>query len=258
MNNDLIPLFYQAEDYFFRSISRECLDFDDNACLYITGLDSEYLNPFRLLNNILNIKDVLNECIALTQKQNVKWIINISEHVMNKNLESTLNQMSFKFDLKYASMFINLAQYNNTHSNNNIIKNTNDNLNDWMMPLIGAFESTFDQTDLYRQRHQKALNNKANFHHFTLYENNLPVASLTLSINNNTAHIDDVGTSPTSQGKGYATSLMHIALSEAIQRGATHCFLEASASGLSLYQKIGFNTLFTNYIYKSITPNHLT
>lgn len=36
---------------------------------------------------------------------------------------------------------------------------------------------------------------------------------------------------------------------EAINLGADYCFLEASKSGLSVYQKLGFKPLFKNNYY---------
>jgi ribosomal protein S18 acetylase RimI-like enzyme len=63
------------------------------------------------------------------------------------------------------------------------------------------------------------------------------------------ARIHDVGTLPEYQNKGYATQLMKHAINEAINLGADYCFLEASESGLSVYQKLGFKPLFKNNYY---------
>lgn len=63
------------------------------------------------------------------------------------------------------------------------------------------------------------------------------------------ARIDDLGTLPEFQGKGYATHLMRYVLLETKKLGARHCFLESSDSGLGVYQKLGFETLFKNNIY---------
>ncbi|MBL3285103.1 putative GNAT acetyltransferase C-terminal domain protein [Rickettsiales endosymbiont of Paramecium tredecaurelia] len=66
---------------------------------------------------------------------------------------------------------------------------------------------------------------------------------------NTIARIDDVGTLPEFQGKGYASALMRYVLSEAKRLGVRHCFLESSDSGLGVYQKLGFEPLFKNNIY---------
>jgi GNAT superfamily N-acetyltransferase len=118
-----------------------------------------------------------------------------------------------------------------------------------MMPLIGAFESTFEICSIYANIHEQALKKNINLRHFSLYKQEKPIASITLSLINDVARIDDVGTLPEFQGKGYATHLMCYALSEAKRLGACHCFLESSDSGLGVYQKLRFEPLFKNNIY---------
>jgi ribosomal protein S18 acetylase RimI-like enzyme len=130
-----------------------------------------------------------------------------------------------------------------------LIKANDNQLNDWMMPLIGAFESTFEICSIYAMTHKNALKNNINFLHFSLYKKRKPIASITLSLNKNIARIDDVGTLPAFQGKGYATHLMRYVLSVAKERGACYCFLESSDSGVGVYQKLEFKTLFKNNIY---------
>lgn len=75
---------------------------------------------------------------------------------------------------------------------------------------------------------------------------------MTLSLNKGVARIDDVGTLPEFQGKGYATHLMNDVLFTAKQLGADHCFLESSDSGLGIYKKLGFELLFENRIYSTV------
>jgi predicted GNAT family acetyltransferase len=88
------------------------------------------------------------------------------------------------------------------------------------------------------------------YRHFSLYKQEKPIASITLSMHDdNIARIDDVGTLPEFQGKGYAMHLMRYVLSEAKKLGARHCFLESSDSGLRVYQNLGFEPLFKNNIY---------
>ena len=62
MNDSLIDLFYKAEDYFFRSISKECLDFDDLATAYLTGVDTEHDNLVFIRKNVDANDEILNQC----------------------------------------------------------------------------------------------------------------------------------------------------------------------------------------------------
>ena len=80
----------------------------------------------------------------------------------------------------------------------------NDNpLNDWMIPLIGAFESTIEICSIYATTHANALKWHINLRHFSLYKQEKPVASITLSMHDNTtARIDNVGTSTPIAGQG--------------------------------------------------------
>jgi hypothetical protein len=50
---------------------------------------------------------------------------------------------------------------------------------------------------------------------------------------------------------GYATQLIKFSLMQAIKMNAKYCFLESSNSGLGIYEKLGFKSLFENttYIY---------
>ena len=82
-----------------------------------------------------------------------------------------------------------------------------------------------------------------------MYKNNNPIASITLSIHDNIARIDDVGTLPEYQKQGYATQLMQFILIQAIKMNVKYCFLESSTSGLSVYENLGFKKLFKNHLY---------
>ena len=82
-----------------------------------------------------------------------------------------------------------------------MIKANDDELDDWMMPLMGAFESTFEMCSIYAGIHDRALKKNINLRHFSLYKQEQPIVSITLSLNNGIVRIDDVGTLPELQGK---------------------------------------------------------
>jgi GNAT superfamily N-acetyltransferase len=168
-----------------------------------------------------------------------------------------LSNIGFSSSGKSVAMYIELRDQTVYDIKNNTIniQPVDDKLEQWMMPLVDAFESTIDVTRQYAEVHKRALRNKANFHHFTLYKDELPVSSLTLSLQANIARIDDVGTLSAYQNKGYATQLMKHAINMAISLGASYCFLEASESGISVYEKIGFVSLFKNNTYSFTRTN---
>lgn len=249
MSNHLINLFYKTEEFFFRSISSKCFEFNGKTKAYLTGVDSGDLNPLIVRENIPNINEVLGSCSEIFKKNKLPWVVVIPEHLLGDRLENILKDKNFKCTSKSVAMFIELNEQlclPQSHKNNNlIIKCVDENLTDWMIPLICAYETTYEVADQYRKTHE----NNAGFHHFSLYKDDKPVSSLTLSIDKDSVRVDDVGTLPEHQKKGYATHLMYHALTKARALNATHCFLDASESGVSVYQKIGFSLLFKSRIY---------
>jgi ribosomal protein S18 acetylase RimI-like enzyme len=251
MNIPLINLYRQAEDYFFRSIASKCLDLGDGANAYMTG-DAE-LN-FVYITRYTNVLDkILIQGKQFFDQDNLSFDVIVPQELCTPQMADVLNTMGYHQKSKSVSMVVDLDKLSidktTSFDAETTIKANDDQLNDWMMPLIGAFESTFEICSIYATTHDNALKRNINLRHFSLYKQEKPIASITLSLNNGIARIDDVGTMPEFQGKGYATHLMRYVLSEAKRLGAHHCFLESSDSGLGVYQKLGFEPLFKNNIY---------
>ncbi|RUQ81530.1 GNAT family N-acetyltransferase [Legionella septentrionalis] len=250
-NTPLINLYRQAEDYFFRGISSKCLDLDDGANAYMTG--GAGLNFIYITRNTKILDKILIKGKQFYDQDNLSFEVIIPQKLCSPQIVGILNTLGYPQKSKSVSMVINLDAFTidktASFDAEAVIKANDNKLNDWMMPLIGAFESTFDICSIYANVHKKALKRNINLLHFSLYKQDKPIASITLSMNNNIARIDDVGTLPEFQGKGYATHLMRYVLSEVKRLGARHCFLESSDSGLGVYQKLGFEPLFKNNIY---------
>jgi len=251
MNAPLINLYRQAEDYFFRGISSKCMDLGDGAHAYMTG--GAELNFIYITKNTNALDKVLIQGKEFFDQNNLSFDVIIPQELCTPQMADILTTMGYPQKSKSVSMHVKLNELitDNTSSFDaeTMIKANDDQLNDWMMPLIGAFESTFEICSIYANIHEQALKNNINLRHFSLYKQEKPVASITLSLINGIARIDDVGTLPEFQGKGYASALMRYVLSEAKRLGAYHCFLESSDSGLGVYQKLGFKPLFKNNIY---------
>ncbi len=110
------------------------------------------------------------------------------------------------------------------------------------MPLIGAFKPSIpdiEMNHLYVDNHKNALKRGDPLHHFSLHTQGKPVLFMTLYLCPHTgSRIDDFGTLPEFQRKGYAKQLMNHALAVAKQSGLRYCFLETTPAGLRLYQKM--------------------
>lgn len=135
---------------------------------------------------------------------------------------------------------------------NYIVEEVHAPLNDWSKPLSTAFsDGKSELTDLdlevtrqYQVAHEIALANHAPIHHFVMKVAGIPVCNLSLTLTKEGARFDDIGTDIYQQGKGYATALIQYALHFAKEKGAAIATLESSNEGLSIYQKLGFETLF--------------
>lgn len=248
-----INRYRKAEDYFFRGIAVKCLDLDDGAAhAYMTDVPVADLNLVYITRNTNALGNILRQCEHFFSQRNLSFVVIIPQEFCEPETEGILSSMGYLKAYGSVSMAMKLDDFvtNSPATFDEAVIAANDSkLNEWMMPLIGAFESTLEISSVYAKAHENALNRNVNLRHFSLYKQDAPIASITLSIHGHIARIDDVGTLPEFQGKGYATHIMSCVLAEAKKSGAQYCFLEASESGLRLYQKLGFEPLFKNSIY---------
>lgn len=249
-----IPLFRAAEDYFFRAISYEYLEIGCEAIAYKTNIPVADLNLLYIHKSPLCIKQLLEQGQSFYAQQNLPFTVIIPEIILTPIHTEIFKNQNYISLSESTCMAIKLANFTtDTPLKENLTILAAKNLTDWNLPLIGAFESTSELTSLYKARHQQALIRGTNLQHFCVYHEEAPISSISLSIHNQAARIDDVGTLPKFQKQGYATQLINYALSEAQKMGAEYCFLESSDMGSSMYQKIGFRSLFQNHIYAALS-----
>jgi len=247
---ELIGLYRQAEDDFFKAISKKTLNIDDVATCYMTGVPTADLNLVYVKKQTHSLGDVLKQAKKFFDQVSLGFVVIIPEHFGTDEIFKAINYIksyecvALVFDLK------NLTRNMTTHFDDGTVMRANDDqLNDWMVPMTAYPGTDAAMSRNYAETHKQALDKKAKLQHFSLYKQGKPIASVTLSLHEARARIDDVGTLPEFQGNGYATRLMIYVLSEAQKQGADFCFLEASESGLSIYQRLGFEPLFTSYVY---------
>jgi ribosomal protein S18 acetylase RimI-like enzyme len=252
MSTALITLYLHAQDYFFRGIASKCLDLEDAAHAYMTGATG--LNFMYIIKNTNTLDKILIQGEQFFAQDGLSFEVIIPQELCTSQMRDVLKAMDYVEKDQSVAMGVDLEKFSFDQSatlhDETVIKTTDDQLNDWMIPLIGAFDSTFEICLTYATTHDLALKKHINLRHFSLYKHAKPIASLTLSMCDHTlARIDDVSTLPEFQGNGYASALMRHAVSAAKKLGARHCFLEASDAGLGVYQKLGFEPLFKNDIY---------
>ncbi len=243
-----INLFRQAEDYFFRGISQEYLEFDEVAKAYMTGVPVASLNPVYIKTKC-DISDIIRKSSVFYPREYPFEII-VPKNSCTLDTKNAFKKMGYVKIVQSTTMVASLMDnIDYDCDDNDFTIQLDQSLKDWMVPMISAFDSTFEMILLYAKTHENALKQGCRFEHFCLYKDKHPISSITLSMQGNSARIDDVGTIPLYQGKGYATNLVKHALCEAKKSGLTYCFLEASNSALSIYKKLGFTPLSKNNIY---------
>jgi GNAT superfamily N-acetyltransferase len=240
---------YQKSERFFWSTISSATVYADDVDMYATGVHNGYLNPAIQKSPLTEdtFEKVSDSLQDFYSSQNLPWVWSIEKHLISQNL---IEKKSLELIDKSSTMSIELT---NTFSltNDLIIKENNDDLTDWGLCLHQAYQSSTEVSDQYIYAKKKQVRSTANFHHFVGYLSTVPVSCLTLSIQEDKARIDDVGTIPAHQNKGFATQLIVSAMQKAFDLGANHCFLEASQAGARVYERIGFKRLFSNLYFRA-------
>lgn len=253
MNDTLQGLFYQAEDYFTRGISKKFLELRDGVTLYMTGANEANLNFVCIRNRVGSLAEVLKQSKRFFDKNKLPFVVVIPEDVITDKMRANLRFFGYLQTSIGVAMWVRLEDVTTSVApsfNNDVaIHDNNKKLNEWMLPLIAAFKSNFEATSQWASAHESALKKGIKLYNFSLYVLGRVVCSITLSVHNNLARVDNVGTLPELQRRGYATHLIKHVLLESKKLGATYCFLESSESGLSLYKKLGFRELFKHSFY---------
>ena len=248
MNNHLIELFYSAEHYFFTAICEAHKNFEDSAVAYCSEVATPELNILVVKNEIK--AEILDEAAAFFASHQMPWCAVVPEFLNTPALRNFLAHHQLFPREKTLAMALALGHEPPAAPKEpGSIKLMNDQLEHWMLPLVEAFKSTLGMTECYKNTHVYALAKHKNLAHLSFYKDSAPISSLTLSWHENIGRLDDIGTIPIHQRKGYASRLMRHALRGAYKIHLSHCFLEASVAGASLYENFGFKPLFQNQIF---------
>jgi len=242
----LFSLYHEMEDYFFTSISEKYHQFSGDACAYFTGVETISLNLFIVKQINANFDITLQNGIQFLNALGLPFSIVFRSEMVGQ-VKNQISAIQFSESYTSIAMQLNIKNYlsiNHTLHSEYEIRCTDNYLMGWAVPIGSAFESVPEVMRQYQARHQSAIDTEKKLVHFTLYVNTAPICSLTLSIKNQLARLDDIGTKVGFQRKGFASALIHHALLFARSHNVTHCFLEASADGVSVYRRAGFSDLF--------------
>ncbi|EOV8087729.1 GNAT family N-acetyltransferase [Providencia rettgeri] len=255
-------LFYQQEHYFWSAICANAVKISNQTSAYFSELPLPIFNYIYLHQGAL-ISDY-EKAEALFKQQAKPYVLVVHDQVLSV-FETEIATRGLVADGESTAMILPqeaLSQYNSPPqlSSGFQVVFSNNQLKDWAQPLITAFpvDSDTDEdededdstvTDEYIRYHQRALDKQTNMVHLVLFADQQPVSTLTMTFNNQTARLDDIGTDIQYQGKGLATLLIKHALSLCHQQGIKQCVLESSSDGLSIYKKLGFEPIFNYYSY---------
>jgi len=251
--------FYEKSERSFWSTLSVATAHTDRYDQYATGVENRYLNVAIQRSTLREetFQQDLESIQAFYKNLNLPWVWVIREGLISSTL-TTINILEL-LDQSTA-MYCDLSAPSYAKSPNELrILENNKDLTDWGVCLAKAYQSPAETTNQYVEATKQYINTRkkqpgkgSHFHHFVGYLDTLPVSCLTLSLQENRARIDDVGTIPDQQHKGYATQMVHHALQQAKSLGAKSCFLEASQSGTRVYERLGFQELFSNQYFQVI------
>ena len=240
---DLTALYHQTEDHYFAATCS--LHRRYNACINAYFTDG-YFEPANLLfirvgstpmGDAMAAPMELIRCILM----NTRIVIH-EEKVAQ--VGTVLMGLGFQAAEKTTAMALDLSRLVSSERDSTVQVSLTRNLDGWAAPLGSAFLLPPEWVTRYQARHQRALDVGQALYHFTLSTEGQVRCSLTLSMCNGEARLNDVGTITEFRAKGYATQLIQTALLHASSLGARRCFLEATTQGVSVYRKLGFEDLF--------------
>jgi len=260
LTNDryLIECYEQTERFFWSNISIETAQINGTE-VFASGANNLYLNSAiqRKPLTEATLQPIMDTLQAFYKPFNLPWVWIIREDLIPSSL---IIPQSLQLLDKSIVMALDLKlSLPHQAANNLFITENNDDLTDWGICLSKAYQIPEHTTDQYSEgiqkyiaAHMKETSGKSKFHHFVGYLNDIPVSCVTLSFQNAVARIDDVGTVPEHQHKGYATQILLHTLQHSTTIGADICFLESSQAGIKVYSKLGFEALYSNLYFEVV------
>ncbi len=253
----LIDDYHEMERHFFSLVSSNCFDYQ-TLVAFETGVPASGLNPVFVRHVSEQFVRDLAHCTSYFIQKNVPWALIVPEESLLNSKQHTQFIKEFTLADKGVGMAFNLLGNNWQSADSSLeFKMMNEDLHSWSIPLTHGFQSTPEITAIYILRHAEALKKCKGLYHVTGFLAGEPVVSLTLTVKEHLARIDDLATIPGYQKRGFASAIMAYALKRALELKVKTCFLEASKDGLNLYKRIGFQPLFTN-LYYELQPETLT
>lgn len=243
-------LFHKAEHHFFSLVSFDNL-YNGDISAFLTGVKASGLNPAFIRKIDDAFLKSIEDCTIWYEKNKVPWSLVLPASLSSELVTHNLKEAGFFCTGTGVGMVVRLQDIELLLKSSPLqFRFMQNSLETWSIPLIYGFESTPEMKAVYTARHEEALKKEATLYHLSGFLDDQIVCSLTLSLCENYARIDDVATMPDFQKRGFGSALIHEALFQARKMRVTYCFLEASESGLNVYKRAGFQEILLNHYYE--------
>lgn len=252
MDIKLIFKAHKTQEYFLRALSKEIFE-EDGITAFAPNIPDPNLNLAMQTEEQVDLSDKTIQVVERFYQQfDLPWGWALSSAMSQQSLEVALKRQDYELLTATPVLVRFLEDFlpDDRLKYFNIKEVEQEKLSDWIAPLQEAFQATEQNAFLYQEAHIHALHQRADFHHFVAYADGIPVSAATLSLSPYGARLDDLGTLPAYQRKGFGTGLILYIMKRAKDCGYQGLFLETSDGGASLYKTLGFNELYRNKIYR--------
>ncbi|MCX7351808.1 MAG: GNAT family N-acetyltransferase [Proteobacteria bacterium] len=246
--------FHLLEDHFSSSISINKHVLADGFIAYLGGIDEAKFNVLLQRQPHPQPEQLISDAKEFFNKKNniPSWVYVVPKDLDTPALQNALKNHGLVFDEASTVMYCPLSNPVQSAVEPEvplIIQLADVNKTGWLQIMKDAFGGTDETISQYAQALDRAKAKGTNMQHFLGTQEGQPVSAITLTFLDDGVRIDNVSTTPTHQRQGYSTQMVQFAMNLAHALGHKHCVLEASADGLSVYQRLGLAEIFIYHVY---------
>jgi GNAT superfamily N-acetyltransferase len=246
--------FYALEDCFSSAISTKQHTFAEGLVAYIGGVDEAKFNVF--LQRQPHPEQLISDVKEFFKKNDISsWAYVVPSNLGTPTLQNAIKTHGLHFDEAGTAMCCALSTSVQSAIEPEvplIIQSADVNKTGWLQIMKDAFGGTDETNAQYAQALDRAKAKGTNMLHFLGTQEGEPICAITLTFLDDGVRIDNVSTTPTHQRLGYSTQMMQFSMNLAHILGYKYCVLEASADGLNVYQRLGFNEIFIYHVYTTL------
>ncbi len=243
IDKNIIQLGLAAEIAFCRAMATDCFERDGILAITI-GLHDPILNL--VVDAQLSEEELdenIQQVIAFFKQHNVIWNWVVGPLSKPATLTKHLEQHGLVWQERFPGMHFDFLQ-NIPDSSIEYFKIIEvpaiEDLSVWSEALAEGFPTADNATGYLQVNANLPYGTGAALRHYVGYYKKQVVSSVTLFISDEAVMIHNLATKTAFLKRGFGTAMTLHAMREAKKLRRQHCFLDASASGASLYKRIGF------------------